>query len=103
MKCAIHIYGPDIVTIKGKTVRKSPREIYNGKKIPLPKTIRDHHANIHISADYLFIQGVPILHTISQSYRFRTVEALISKNKAKKEDTLKGINTVINMYKGRNL
>ena len=65
--------------------------------------IKDFYHNVHLSAVYLFIQGIPILHTISHNYKFRTVEALISKKKAKKEDILKGITTVINMYKGRDL
>lgn len=79
VKSAIHIYGPDMVTIKGKMVRRKPRAIHSKMKIPLPKTIQELHLAINLSADYLFVQSIPILHTILRNYRFRTVEALISK------------------------
>ena len=65
----------------------------------------DSHPNVNVSADYLFVQSIPMLHSISKKYKFRTIEALkdTSKRKAKAIDIEKGTKRIINMYHARGL
>ena len=55
--------------------------------------------------DYMFVQGVQFLTTISTKFNYRTVEALpyVNKKGAKKEDILAGINKVVNLYQSHGL
>ena len=49
----------------------------------------------------MYVQGVPILTTISSYYNFRTVDPLLNKRKAKKDDMIEGLNQVIQIYQSR--
>lgn len=52
---------------------------------------------------YLYVQGIPILHSISgSSYMFRTLEPVF-KAKPNKADILKRVRNVINTYKTRGI
>ena len=63
------------------------------------------HGKVHVMADYMFIQGIQILITISNNYNFKTVEALpyVSKKWDKKEDILQGIRKVMNLNESKGL
>jgi uncharacterized protein YggU (UPF0235/DUF167 family) len=102
-KRAIHIYGPDVIMLKGKTTRKKSSTIQDIQHVPIPTTIKDNHPDIKLSVDYMYIQGIPMLHTIAKNYKFRTIEAYPDKKKANKELMLEGVKKVINMYKSREL
>ena len=53
--------------------------------------------------DYIFVQGVQFLTTISHELKFRTAEALpiTYKKGTRKEDILTGVNKVIKLYESR--
>ena len=51
-KRALHIYGSDVESLKGKMTRTSPTQILDAKRIEIPATIIDLHPNIHLSSDY---------------------------------------------------
>lgn len=71
IKRALHIYGKEPAVIKGKTTRPSSKPIQQQLNIPLPQTIQAEHSNISIYIDYVFLQGIPMLHSISgTSYQF---------------------------------
>ena len=55
--------------------------------------------------DYMFLQGVQFLTTISTNFNYRTVKSLpyVNKRRAKKEDILAGINKVVILYQSRGL
>ena len=90
VKRAIHIYGKEPAVLKGKSTRPNSKSIQQQLNIPIPQTVQSEHSNISISIDYVFLQGIPVLHSISgTSYQFRTLE-LIFKAKASKGDILKG-------------
>jgi len=65
-KIALHIYGPDRATIKGKTVRSQPSHVPEVALSHLPESIIDYHSEITLCIDILFVNGVPFLHTISK-------------------------------------
>jgi hypothetical protein len=45
-KRALHIYGTDIVMLRGKATKEKPKAINNTAYVNIPKTIQDHHPNI---------------------------------------------------------
>ena len=44
--------------------------------VDIPDTILELHPRIILSADYFFVQGITILHSISSGYSFCAVEHL---------------------------
>ena len=104
-KRALHLFGVEPVTVKGKTPRLKQSKITCEDRMMLPKSILVNHRKVHIMVDYMFVQGVQFLTTISHKLKFRTAEALpyVNKRGVKKEDILNGIKKVIKLYKARGL
>ena len=67
-KRALHIYGPDVESLKGKTVRNTPNAIEDMTRVDIPETLKDLHPHVNLSADYFFVQGIAFLHSISCGY-----------------------------------
>jgi len=103
VKRSLEVYGRDQSELKGKGTRTRPIPIQDMEIIPLPVNILEHNREIHLSVDYLYINGIAMLHSISGwSYQFRTLQPLF-KNKANKTDILEGINSIIKIYKARGI
>ena len=62
----LHIYGPDIESIKGKMTRIRSSKIIDTQRYEIPTTINELHPKIHVSPDYFFVQGIAFLHIISR-------------------------------------
>ena len=58
---------------------------------------------MNISVNYFYVQGIPVLHSISRNFRFRTVEFLMNKYKPSEVETKEGIGRIMNLYKARGL
>ena len=98
---AIAIYGMETSALQGQGTRRRPQPMATMPHIPLPKTIRDLHSTITVSVNYVFLQGIPMLHSISgTTFMFRTLEPVFE-NKQNKADILKGARNVINTYQSR--
>ena len=103
-KRALHIYGPDVEDLNGKTVRGKPNILEKSVMVTIPDTIIELHPRVDLSADYFFVQGIGFLHSISGGYNFRTVEHLKDfKKKYTKKSMLNGIKKCINVYHTRGL
>ena len=103
-KRALHIYGPDTESLKGKMTRVRPRKIMDTQRYEIPTTIKELHQKIHLSADYFFVQGMEFLHSISRGYTFRTIEHHADyKTKYNKLDILQGVKKCVNIYHSRGL
>ena len=74
--------------------------INNIPKIKLPKSIIDFHLTVFLAVDYMIIQCIPFMHSISNNIKFRTVESINGK-KPYKKDILGAIGRVLNLYKTR--
>ena len=76
IQLAEHIYGPNLFSVKGKTVRR-PVQIGKHRIAPvLPNEILESHRSIDLSADIMFVNKVAFLVTLSHGLRFGTVSAL---------------------------
>ena len=85
-KRCLNIYGKEIAKLKGCKTRKKSSSIKDMVMVSLPKTLVETHNTESLSIDYLYVQGIPFHHSISKSYKFRTVEALRNKKKPSKKD-----------------
>ena len=102
MKRASFIYGPE--NKRDKATRQRPDPLAMIANIPLPVNIIEQHRNIMLSVDYVYIQGIPMLHSISgRSFQFRTLEPITNKVKSNKEEILNGLRRVINIYRSRGI
>ena len=70
-------------------------------KIPL--SIKERYKDVKLGVDFLYVNGIMFLHTISRSFKFRTIEVFYGKRKLKSTEILKSINNVLNVYKAQNL
>lgn len=92
---AEHIFGPDVGSLKGKTVRRRPH-LAKPMIEPLPPQIMSRYRNVTLAADVMHVNGIPMLVTISRNIRFATVEALPNRNMP---TLVKGIQSVATVYK----
>jgi hypothetical protein len=90
---AEHILGPDVGSLKGKTVRNRP---HLAKPViePLPPQIMSRYRRVTLAADVMYVNGIPMLVTISRNLRFATVEALPNRNIKTLVNAIKNVVTV---------
>ena len=69
------IYGQDIGTIKGKTVRQKPTPVVRDY-VSIPKELVEKHESITLCIDTLYINEMPFLATISRNIKYRTIQWL---------------------------
>ena len=96
---AEQIFGPNLGSLKGKTVRSTPKKV-EFAEIDLPKDIKELYSDVEISGDVMFINKIPFFISISHKIKFGTAEAL--KNR-KAETILKAIQHIHRIYKRRGL
>ena len=102
-KRALKIYGPDIAHVKGKTVRPRAGKIEITGLTPLPQEVIDNQQFVNVSVDFFYVQGIPVLHSISRNFHFRTVEYLMNMSKAGEQEIKDGISRILNIYRARGL
>ena len=88
------IFGPEVGTLKGKTVRKkSP--VVKSDIIEIPKEILDKHQNLVLEIDLMFVNRLPMLTTIDTSIKFRSLVPLESQTA---EVLYKALDVVLRKY-----
>ena len=73
---ALEIYGPDVGTIKGKTVRKQPKSVVLQLPEPIPTNVQEKLQQMVLAADIFFVDGVKIFATITRKLQFTTVQMI---------------------------
>jgi hypothetical protein len=71
------IYGPDRGGLRGKTVRKRPEPV-RPEFITIPQDLYEKVVNVTLTADVMFVNGLPFLITQSRGIRLLTIEFLPS-------------------------
>jgi hypothetical protein len=97
-KRALKIYGPDVETLKGKTVKKQNRGIPNYQAAQIPAPIIAQYNNVRLFVDIFWVNKSPYFHTISEWIKFRTVLAISNRYK---RTLLMETKAVTNMYETR--
>ncbi|KAL7487947.1 hypothetical protein ACHAW6_013525 [Cyclotella cf. meneghiniana] len=94
IKNAEFIWGPDLGSLKGKTVRRQPAavrtEVYN-----VPLQVMQQYRNVTLSADIMKVNTIPFLMTISRHIRFGSAGKL---DNMKNSTILKHFKTIIAVY-----
>ena len=91
---ANEIFGPDVGSLKGKTVRQSADHV-NVNMVDIPATIMSHYCDVLIGGDIMFVNTLPFLVTISRGVKFGTSEML---GNQKGKTILDAIKHVITVY-----
>jgi len=66
------IFGPDVATIRGRSLRPSQHKIPLLNLIDVPKELRAIYKNVRLFIDVLYVNRIPFLHTISETLGVRT-------------------------------
>ena len=70
---AEQIFGPDIGSLKGKTIRRQPPRV-KVDEVALPITIQQHYQEVTLGCDIMFVNKIPFLFSISRHIRFGTAQ-----------------------------
>jgi hypothetical protein len=97
-KRALEIYGPDVATLKGITVKKQKRGILNYQAVQIRAPIIAQYNNVRLFVDIFWVNRRPYFHTILEWTKFRTVVAI---NNRYKRTLLMETKVVTNMYETR--
>ena len=88
------LMGPNLGSLKGKTVRRPNPHVQMGIS-GVPISILKHHQQLTIAIDIMFINAIPFFITISRNLHFGTVEVLPNRQEA----TIKNkFRAVIHLY-----
>ena len=92
---ANELFGPDIGSLKGKTTHRAPPIVDSPVSVDLT-TILKHYGEVTLCVDFMYVNKVPLLVTLSRNIKFGTMEAVADRNKA---TILKCIKGVVTLYR----
>jgi hypothetical protein len=75
IKICEKIFGPDIYAMKGKTTRKTTKQVINDY-VEVPKELVEAHKHVVLCMDIMYIDGVPLLTTVSKYIKYINQEDL---------------------------
>jgi acetolactate synthase regulatory subunit len=94
---AEHIFGPDMGSLKGKTVRKAAAPV-DLRNVDIPASLITQYREVVLAADVMFVNKIPFFVTISRDIKFGTSELLPNQ----KPDALKNaLSHALRIYKTR--
>ena len=67
------IFGPDLPSIRGKTVRRAPAPVV-GDYVAVPRSLVDANKIVTLAADVFFVDGTAFLLTVARRIKFVTAE-----------------------------
>ena len=67
------IFGPDLASIRGKTVRRAPEPVVTDY-VAVPQTLIEANKVITLAADVFFVDGTAFLLTVARRIKFVTME-----------------------------
>ena len=99
VKNAKLIFGPDITSLKGKSVSRNLASVVTDY-VDIPREILESRKELEVLTDIMFINKLPFLVSISRRLKFTTLEYLSSKNKIA---LVTSINKIVSYYRSYGL
>ena len=91
------IFGPNLGSLKGKTVRTMPQHVLDNID-PVPPEILDTFGSVTLRIDIMFINKIPFFISISRHIKFITVEVLPNRRIS---TVVKKLQDIVNLYRSR--
>jgi hypothetical protein len=91
---AEHIFGPDVGSLKGKTVRQYPATV-KIQVTSVPESIMSQYSEVTVGGDIMFVNRIPFLVSISRHIYFATAEAIPNQQQ---KTLLQGIKQIHSIY-----
>ena len=91
------IFGPDVGSLKGKTVRRGTEHV-EVAPVPVPAELMSQYHNVTVGADIMFVNKLPFFVTISRNIKFGTAVLITDQKHA---TLVKAVRDVHNVYKKR--
>ena len=96
IEAADDIFGPDVGSLKGKTVRRAPVKVNTDQTYtPLPRSVFERYQDVTLCGDVMHVNRIAFFVSRSRNIGFGTVEEIPN---LKKNTLLKSIKQVIAMY-----
>ena len=93
---ALAIYGPPVSRLKGANTReKTHPRVWEGGKLEIPRDFYQLNKFVTLTADVMFVRGIPFLVTFSRKIKMITVEYVPSRTAQKLANCLTNI---VNTY-----
>ena len=73
IKHADSLFGPDLATVRGKTVRRKPTRVVTDY-VDIPRTLIDINKKVTLAVDVMFVNSVPFLVSVSRTINLITIE-----------------------------
>ena len=78
IRAAEDIFGPNLGSLKGKTVRRETSHV-DIEEVPLPPTILSRYRDVRLCIDIMFVNAIPFFITLSRALKFGTVTHLVNR------------------------
>jgi hypothetical protein len=87
------IFGPNLGSLKGKTVRKTTEHV-QPKYQDIPWAIMDIHRDVTVAADIMFVNRIGFFMSISRNIKFGTAEMIQNRKTKSLLTSVKGVESI---------
>jgi hypothetical protein len=90
------IYGPPLPPVKGRARYQSSPRVKETDIVQIPRSMHEELKHVTLCADFYYVNGVTVFHTISRRIDYRTVSFPLSRSQASIVNELKDVFKVYN-------
>ena len=99
IKHAQTIFGPDIGSLRGKTVRRKTETVMSDY-VAIPNQIKEKMKTIELTVDVIFVNKIPFVISLGKNNKFITIKNVVDR---KADTLLKALCNIKSVYKNKNI